>query len=192
MTFLSEKTDHPVPARIYISTLPLHPSRQLIRKQQIPMLRRALEEFGFHPDDRHLNVMRSEHGKPWLPDFHGFHYNFSDSGNYLLLAASTVCEVGVDLQEIRTPHGGILHFAKRFFPEEDLLLLKALESDEPQQELLFSRIWSIREAYLKYTGAGLGGGIGSFPIDFDLHTAGEASFTEISVPEGYTAAICWK
>jgi phosphopantetheinyl transferase len=125
----------------------------------------------------------TEDGKPFFPDLPQIHFSLSHSGEYIACAFSDE-EVGLDLQECSRPRTSIFRIAKRFFSQaeyEAILALsadKAAEScindsgsdspgnpDDPECLSLFYRLWSIKEAYLKYLGWGLRGGMNGYLPD---------------------------
>ena len=92
----------------------------------------------------------------------GIFFNLSHSGNYLAGAFSDR-EIGLDIQTTSPPHRDVLRIARRFFPLDEYELLAAIKDRENQLELFF-RLWSIKEAYLKYCGCGLRADLNSFLI----------------------------
>lgn len=101
-------------------------------------------------------------GKPSLPERTGVFFNLSHSGDYLAGAFSD-SETGMDIQKISPPHSGVLRIAGRFFTPAEYELLAAAKKTDDRLELFF-RLWSIKEAYIKYCGCGMRGGLDSFQI----------------------------
>ncbi len=90
-------------------------------------------------------------GKPFFPTYPALHFNMSHSGDYVLLAIGS-CPLGVDIE---------VHKARR-----EKLIAYALTDEEYQYYLaqgggwsVFYRLWTRREAWVKYTGEGLGRGL---------------------------------
>ena len=153
------------------------------------LLREGLREMGmrayaelFRPD----MIERTEDGKPFLAGLPGFHFNLSHSGDYIACAFSEE-EVGLDLQEHSRPHTSVVRIARRFFTAAEYEAILALPSGEsvtspdnsPCRLALFYRLWSIKEAYLKYLGCGLRGGMdGYLPEPFP-----DAGSANISSPD---------
>lgn len=98
-----------------------------------------------------------EAGKPALLGAEGFYFNVSHSGEYAVCAAAEQ-EVGTDIQLAGAFKAGI---AERFFAGKEKKRLEECSGEE-ERRLLFYRLWSAKEAYVKYTGRGLGGGLESF------------------------------
>lgn len=139
------------------------------------LLREGLRDMGmaayaelFTPD----MLDRTEDGKPFLAGLPGLHFNLSHSGDYIACAFSDQ-EVGLDLQEHSRPHTSIVRIARRFFTAREYEAIHALPPDEsgvsPDNSdcrlALFYRLWSIKEAYLKYLGCGLRGGMDGYLPD---------------------------
>ncbi|MBD0264669.1 MAG: 4'-phosphopantetheinyl transferase superfamily protein [Tolypothrix sp. Co-bin9] len=93
-------------------------------------------------------------GKPFLADKFaksGLSFNLSHSQG---LALYGVCRrpIGVDLECIRE-NTDVEALAKRFFTEREYEVVRSLPPNQQQQ--VFFRYWTCKEAYLKATGAGL-------------------------------------
>lgn len=106
-------------------------------------------------------ISRTKYGKPRVPGLPGFHFNFSHSGNLTACAFSDQ-EVGLDLQETGGRAVNPLRVARRFFTASEYEALLSLSEKPAKQLELFYRFWTIKEAYLKYIGCGLQGGVDSF------------------------------
>lgn len=89
-------------------------------------------------------------GKPYLKEYPDVYFSLSHSGKLAVLAVSD-SEVGIDVQEHRGYNEKI---SKRFFHEEEKKILEAV-SDPVEKEILFYKIWTCKEAYIKYTGKGM-------------------------------------
>lgn len=116
---------------------------------------------------------RGPYGKPYLPSVPQFHFNFTDSGDYVLLAYADH-EVGVDLQQILSTRYEPLRIAQRFFTAEETSYLSSIR-DPAEARFAFFRFWSIKEAYLKYLGVGLSGGMNRYEIVWDGPAADAAA-----------------
>lgn len=84
--------------------------------------------------------------------------------------------------------------AKRFFaPAEQRTLLAARTEEE--RDILFSRLWTLKESYLKVGGQGMAMALGSFAITLggqpvlDGTKESQYCFREFSLP-GYCASVC--
>ena len=86
-----------------------------------------------------------ENGKPYLAEQANTHFSITHSGKWVFLAVAD-CEIGIDAQ---APRRVCPRLAARSTSPEELAWVK--ENTEPN----FTRLWTMKEAYLKYTGTGL-------------------------------------
>jgi len=90
----------------------------------------------------------NEYGKPSLPGMPDF--SFSHCRKAVAVAVSEDCEgrVGIDIEEIR---GSNTTLAERVMNEEEQRLIAA--SERPEE--MFTRLWTRKEAVLKWRGTGI-------------------------------------
>jgi 4'-phosphopantetheinyl transferase len=96
-----------------------------------------------------------QRGKPVLADTFadtGLAFNLSHSQGLGLCAVNCTYPIGVDLEYIR-PMSDLEALAKRFFLPREYEMLRSLSAN--QQQEVFFRYWTCKEAYLKATGDGL-------------------------------------
>ena len=86
-----------------------------------------------------------ENGKPYLADNPDTYFSITHSDKWVFLAVAD-CEIGIDAQ---MPRKVCPRLAARSTSPEELAWVK--ENTEPN----FTRLWTMKEAYLKYTGTGL-------------------------------------
>lgn len=99
-----------------------------------------------------VEIAHDEKGKPfWLGG--SLSLSISHSGNYIAVAVGQEA-VGVDVEKKRKAAPAV---AKRWFRLEENTLLESLS--EAERSRLFFRLWTMKEAALKYAGEGLSGGI---------------------------------
>ena len=111
---------------------------------------------------RYLNVEPSQinfgyepRGKPFLDESCNqinLKFNLSHSQNYALYVMSLNNSIGVDLECINSKTD-VASLAQRFFSPSEFAVIESA-SDKQQQQLFF-RYWTCKEAYLKATGTGL-------------------------------------
>ncbi|MCJ8281095.1 MAG: 4'-phosphopantetheinyl transferase superfamily protein [Rivularia sp. ALOHA_DT_140] len=111
---------------------------------------------------RYLNIEAAEinfsyepHGKPFLDkscNQINLQFNVSHSEDFALYGISLNNSIGVDLESI-SPKTDVLVLAQRFFPPNEFALIESVPQEQQQQ--LFFRYWTCKEAYLKATGTGL-------------------------------------
>ncbi len=101
---------------------------------------------------------RGEFGKPFFTLEPKIHYNISHSGAYVICAFASQ-EIGVDIQEHRNFH--FERVLSRIVPEE--MVREILDSEDPVQA--FYTQWTLREAYVKWTGQGLSQDLRTIAMD---------------------------
>lgn len=104
------------------------------------LLTRILGENGVAP-----TLVYGANGKPYLADKPGTFFSITHSDKWVFLAVSDG-EIGIDAQASRKV---CPRLAARSTTPEELAWVK--EDTEPH----FTRLWTMKEAYLKYTGTGL-------------------------------------
>ena len=100
--------------------------------------------IGRHPVDRKKMAVNEKNGKPAILDERHF-FNLSHSGSYAACVYGTY-PCGIDIQK-HTPDR--FHVAERCFTP---LEQKKIREEGAQ---CFTRIWTVKESYLKYTGQGI-------------------------------------
>lgn len=116
-------------------------------------------------------------GKPVIAGGKHF-FNLSHSGLYAVCAYG-LSPLGVDIQK-ETPDR--FHVAERCFSEQEQALIRK------QGPEMFTRIWAMKESYLKFTGQGIRVPLNSFEVLPDERTL-PVFFQEFTL-EGYRIALC--
>jgi len=114
-------------------------------------------EYGMDIDGAKISL--SEYGKPYL-DIKGDskHFNLSHSGG-IVTGIIDEYENGIDVEKIAEYDSKI---AKRFFCKEEYEYIE--KSDNKNMD--FFRMWTIKEAYMKYLALGMKKPLDSFSISF--------------------------
>lgn len=142
------------------------------------------EKLGLAPAP--LPWATDEHGKPQLPK--GFlQFNLSHSKGLVLVALSDA-PVGADLQRSGVCSPALL---RRVLGSEELARVEA--QTEADRQDAFTALWVVKEAYAKLDGGGL-----ALPFSSILEKDGRvlcpdrppAYVSQLSVPDGYFAAVC--
>lgn len=129
-------------------------------------------------------------GKPYIKDDTGLSFSLSHSGD---IAMAVVSEhvVGIDVEKIEDCKKGV---CRRYFLDSEAEYVLGNMETEGQEERFF-RLWTLKEAYAKMTGMG----IGSFS-DFEIIPSYppcvrrsekyiDAHFFEFNI-DGYRCAVC--
>lgn len=152
------------------------------------LIKKAVTDYGVDYDT--CVIKRHENGKPYIADA-GFDYNVSHSGNKVICAISDT-SVGCDIQE---PELYKENLVNRFFHEKEIEYLKAFDENLRDDE--FTRLWTIKESYIKCTGDGMSRELSSFGIvpknrGYALYGIEEDySFTELET-DSYKISVCTK
>ena len=88
-----------------------------------------------------------EHGKPYITNYEGVHFNISHCNEAVAVAVSDR-KVGIDVEGRRKFSDTLL---QRAFSDEEQKAVR--NSSDPQKE--FACIWTRKEAWFKYTGTGI-------------------------------------
>lgn len=113
---------------------------------------------------REIKFQYSDRGKPYLTTT-GFHnslqFNISHSQEYALYGFTYDYPIGVDIEHLREMKDAV-QIAQRFFSPQEFQSIDNLDS--AQQQKVFFKLWTAKEAYLKATGTGLSGSLSSVNI----------------------------
>lgn len=142
--------------------------------------RRGLREC----DQRYLE---GRHGKPSLADHPEIHFSISHSSHFVACAMAD-CEIGIDIQHLVKVNEPLM---RRVLSDEELGMVMAQQGEERQ--MLFARLWALKEAYLKAVGTGITDDFPSFSLENDrprlVNRQGFFLFREFDFPEG-KGALC--
>ena len=119
-------------------------------------------------------------GKPALIDTE-VRFNLAHSDDVALVAISTECEVGVDVERVRTI-SDLEAIANRYFCLRERAAIMACQGDA--RVLTFMRFWTRKEALLKLTGDGL-----SLPLDC-VDVAWPDARSTLTVADGSGVSHC--
>ena len=114
----------------------------------------GIAEYGADPEM--LEIYKNEHGKEYVADRQIF-YNVSHTKE-LLCSAVSDSDVGIDCETVSDRDYEAL--SARFFTEREHK--EITESRDPLDT--FIKIWTKKESYVKYTGAGLSTPLDSFDV----------------------------
>ena len=112
-----------------------------------------MDEYGLSDADvKTLKVAYKEHGKPYLPDYPSIHYNISHSEDLVVLATSDE-EIGVD----------VLYRSRKVV--DNLASRVLFPGNSCEEAMPVIEVFSIKEAYVKLTGSGIGFGFDKIRLD---------------------------
>lgn len=117
------------------------------------LLRECLKPHGISYTEN-TPIAKSKHGKPFLAEYPHIHYNVTHSdGITACISASKEC--GIDAERVRDYRPNVI---KRAFSESEKALIE--KAPEEEKNLLFFRLWTLKEAYVKALGIGV-----SYPLN---------------------------
>jgi len=137
-----------------------------------------------------IEIKKGKHGKPYVLNLPA-HFNVSHSGNYTVVAISDR-PIGVDIEIIRD-FSAIL--AKKLFNEDELKYISGTGPSRKKSlmQQSFYQIWTAKEAYLKYLGTGISGGVNSLSFTFDgkklIPDKNDITLTFESIPGAIIAIV---
>ena len=123
------------------------------------MLARRYTAAFCNVEQKEIEFAFGEHGKPYIIN-QRVHYNISHCQNYVVLAVSNE-PIGIDIEIVREFSAMVAQ--KRFVPAEVAYISEEGRFNRSMQQA-FYEIWTAKEAYLKYTGLGLSGGLNALTL----------------------------
>jgi phosphopantetheinyl transferase len=103
----------------------------------------------------------SEQGKPGLVDFPDVHFNVSHSEAMIAISVASNFSTGVDIEFCR-PRTRLVKLINEYFSETEQRVLAEVELD--RLPAAFYQYWTMKEAYTKMLGLGLGKPLSSFSV----------------------------
>jgi 4'-phosphopantetheinyl transferase len=125
------------------------------------LVRRVLSKHHSAISPKQWTICTEKSGKPFQQQELRLHFNLSHSHKMLLMGITNCGSIGVDVEwyDRTIP---FLQLARRFFHPEETKVLESSTGNELNS--LFFDYWTKKEAYLKLTGQGLPGGLGTVPL----------------------------
>lgn len=126
-----------------------------------------------------------EKGKPYFLYNENLHFSISHTKLHIAIALHDK-EIGIDIENTRKCN---LNLAKRYFHQEEYIYLSSLPKED--QDEAFTRIWTLKEAYVKCTGEGIAGGFNKFSVIVDSSTIDKKYQTQYQVKD-YHLSLCFE
>jgi 4'-phosphopantetheinyl transferase len=165
------------------------------------VLRHVLGRYlNLHPSS--VRFSYGPRGKPALAPTTNLQFNMSHSASMAVIALTTDCQIGVDIEQIR-PVTNMEQLAERFFCLEEAAEIISLPV--VRREQAFFSCWTRKEAYIKAIGTGLSTPLNAFrvrvqpdaPAHF-LHIQNETAAAEewtlhdLQLAPNYAAAVTYQ
>ena len=137
--------------------------------------------------ERDQRYLMGKHGKPSLVDHPKIHFSISHTSHFVACAMAD-CEVGIDIQHTVDANEPLM---RRVLSDDEMEMVMDRQGEERQ--MLFARLWALKEAYLKAVGTGITDDFPSFSLENDkprlVNRQGFFLFREFDFPEG-KGALC--
>ncbi|MBR4305608.1 MAG: 4'-phosphopantetheinyl transferase superfamily protein [Ruminiclostridium sp.] len=135
--------------------------------------------FSFCEED----ILKEKHGKPYIENA-PYSFNISHCDG-LVVCALSKNRVGVDVEVIRRILPRVM---KRCYCDNEI----AYVNSSSDKDMAFTRLWTLKESYVKYTGDGVSSNLKA--VNFDLESekafADNVFFTQIVLNGKYIISIC--
>ncbi|MCR5053876.1 MAG: 4'-phosphopantetheinyl transferase superfamily protein [Lachnospiraceae bacterium] len=131
------------------------------------LLSDALKDYGLSPMPP-VTVLNK--GKPVFTDIDWLFFSISHSEDVAACVVSDEGNIGLDVQKMNK-RSDPLKIGKRFFHPDEYTLLSSTD-DEEARRLLFFKIFSSKEAFVKMTGDGMSRDFRRFKTVMDSDTEG--------------------
>lgn len=147
------------------------------------LCRKAVSEFCDISPEK-IEILKNGYGKPFAKNL-PVHFSVSHSADLVVCAVSDK-ETGIDIEKIRPFN---IKTAEKFSTEKELEYIRSKENG-------FFEIWTLKEAYFKCIGTGLGADIKTVAfeiIDNEIRCSNNGyrcSF--IDIENGYICSVCEK
>lgn len=127
------------------------------------LIKKYLSKLYGIPQEK-IEIKKGAYGKPYVLNLPA-HFNVSHSGDYTVVAIGDR-PIGIDIEVIKD-FSAIL--AKKLFNDDELQYISGSSATRKKSlmQKSFFEIWTAKEAYLKYLGRGISGGINS--LSFKLN-----------------------
>jgi 4'-phosphopantetheinyl transferase len=145
-----------------------------------------------------LTFERNEHGKPEISHPKAsLRFNLTHTPGLIGVAVTNGAAVGLDAESIhRKTKGNALKLAQRRFAKSEIEQLKSLGGDPEAQAALFIKLWTLKEAYVKAIGRGIGAPPGLRGFSFILNEASSELLFDANIgkhhPEVQNSSNAWK
>ncbi len=111
------------------------------------LLEKGLEEFGF----KGAKIALLENKKPYIVGADSLCFNLSHSGSMAVCAFSDH-EVGIDVEKNKAFKDSLIEYV---FDDREVRFVDETAKSEEERNALFTRLWTMKESVMKYSGKGI-------------------------------------
>lgn len=136
-------------------------------------------DFAF--DDE--NIKKGHRGKPYI-EAAPFYFNISHADG-LVVCAISESEVGIDAESIRETTDRVM---KRCYSDSEIAYVNSAANKDTE----FTRLWTLKESYVKLTGEGIATDLKSVCFDLENGTSfsDELIFSQFMVSDTHIITVC--
>lgn len=145
------------------------------------LVRKTLGQY-LQTEPRALKFYADTYGKPFLA-CGSLHFNISHTADLLMLAVANFPDIGIDVESIK-PRGSLDGLAVRCFTETEYQTWRQFPG--AQQEAVFYRLWTKKEAFVKAVGRGIA--LGLEKCEVQLPVGGQL----VNIPAEFGGATDWQ
>lgn len=149
------------------------------------LIKRFLQRHG---DKVQSGILCNQYGKPYVANGDGLYFNISHSGKWVVIASGET-EIGVDVEKICPVDAGVLETC---FTQAEV---QYVQKEIGEEALRFTKLWTLKESYLKYQGTGIWGQLKNLSFcetesGFLMKNDPNVSFSAFTWDQQYALSIC--
>lgn len=107
-----------------------------------------------------IDITFNEFGKPFIKNMIDFKYNITHSGKWVAIVYGNT-DAGIDVERIQIGREEIADFC--YSEQEKLFIYNKAGKDEQIKQ--FTKLWTMKESYIKFLGTGFSTNLDSFSIN---------------------------
>lgn len=96
-------------------------------------------------------ILLGENGKPYFEGEDGAFFNLSHSGEMAACAFSDA-DVGIDIEKNKDFNESLVNYV---FDDREIRYVREHTHNKEEEDIFFTRLWTVKESLMKYTGKGL-------------------------------------
>lgn len=153
------------------------------------LLRECLKRYGVDYTEE-TPILKNDFGKQSLRDYPEIRYSISHADG---VASCIVCdsECGIDCEKIRPFRPNVI---RRVFSDSEKEMFEA--TPENERDMLFFKLWTLKEAYVKMLGIGVSYPMNTVEFSFSdgeiISNQKNCKFTQYIIRGKYIVSICKK
>lgn len=145
------------------------------------LVRKTLGQY-LQTEPQALQFCADTYGKPFLA-CGSLHFNISHTADLLMIAVANFPDIGIDVESIK-PRGSLDGLAVRCFTDTEYHGWRQLSG--AQQQAVFYRLWTKKEAFVKAVGRGIA--LGLEKCEVQLPAGGQL----VNIPAEFGSAADWR